>query len=394
MKKILSTLLAISGLTFITVACSSGGSSANTAPQAPAATAITPPAGFDVAPGSASGVATNAESGQIAVPTSTGYSTLQLSGSTTDAGSPYYALYQATQSGTPVTFTNSGSNVMMSITDTDSGATTLYAIATAATQGTSKALNTVETTAESYSYTVTPTSNLFTATLLTEQALVFGAGSYVDIIFPNGSSIESQTVAVNSTVTAIDGSIANGVAYLAAGTASGNVWVINSSNLTKTDLSTQAPSNKYTPGNVNSFGFPSSLNQGNTLVGYWNVGTIGESVNIYRITGTYVNNTPTGNGFLNTTLAGQQTTTNGTTVVTFTGFPANNNINSSYVDSAGNVWVGSKNGKVYVLRTGATQWTQASLGTGVVANPVTVGYNGAASGATAVVFNGSTYSVN
>jgi hypothetical protein len=163
-----------------------------------------------------------------------------------------------------------------------------------------------------------------------------------------------------------------------------------------TNLSSQAPAGKYTAGNVNSFGLPSTLNTSTNLLGYWNVGTVGSAVNLYRITGTYVNGTPTGNGFLNTTLAGAQTTTNGTTQVTFTGFPTNSSIYTSYVDNTGNLWVGTTNGKVYVLRVGATQWTNTTIPGTSVTN-VTVSSNGTASGATAVALVGgssTSFSVN
>ena len=293
-----------------------------------------------------------------------------------------------------VTVSASGGNIVLSMPSGD-GSTTLTYVLTPLAQATqSKALQAVATSAESFNY---PTNVVTTpvisvaATSLTPAGLAFGyslpGDTGVAIIAPNPNPAapvrKSLTTCASATGTpsAISAVSTQGVVYLGLGTSTGSVCVLSGADFSFTNLSTQAPTGKYTAGNVNGFGFPASLNTSTALVGYWNVGTIGTAVNLYRVTGTYVNGKPTGNGFLNTTQAGQQTTTNGTTVVTFTGFPTNSSIYSSYTDSVGNLWVGTNAGSVYVLRSGATQWSNAAL-TGAT-GAVTVETNGATSGATA-----------
>lgn len=389
MKKILVNLLALSILTTGVVACGSGGSSGGNSnpPPAPVVDPIAPPAGFDVPPGSASGAAFNLGSGELALPSASGYTTIAMPTDLTTA------ITQAGGAGS-VTVTTSGGNIVLSMPSTIAGETLTYVLTPLAQATQSKTLQAIATSAESFNY---PTNAVTTpvisvaATVLTPAGLAFGysllGDTGVAIIAPNPNPptpvYKSLTSCSSATGTpsAISAVSTQGVVYLGLGTSSGSVCVLSGANFSFTNLSTQAPAGKYTAGNVNSFGFPASLNTSTTLVGYWNVGTIGTAVNLYRVTGTYVNGTPTGNGFLNTTQAGQQTTTNGTTKVTFTNFPTNASIYSSYTDSVGNLWVGTNVGAVYVLRVGATQWTNVALtgATGVV----TVETNGTASGITA-----------
>lgn len=384
MKKIVINLLALGLIGASIAACNGGGSSspANTAPAVPSATPITPP--FPVPSGSTSGVAFNLTQGQIAVPGASSYTTIALPSDVTAAlaGVSDLSTVQAAAS---------DGNILLTI---PSGSNSLTYVLTPSTQLMKQAQATVSVTAESFTY---PTSDVKTnlisvpATSVTPAGLAFGyslvGGSGAAIIAPNSTQQAPVYTSLNNcsgatgTPSAIIATYTNGVAYVGLGTSTGTVCVLSGANLAFTNLSTQAPAAKYTAGNVNGFGYPASLNTVSTIVGYWNVGTVGTSVNIYRVTGTYVNGAPTGNGFLNTTVGGQQTTTNGTTVVTFTGFPTNSSIYSSYTDSVGNVWVGTNAGAVYVLRTGATQWTSAAL-TGAT-GAVSVQTNGATSGATA-----------
>ena len=393
MKKIVINLLAIGLIGASIVACNSGSSSSGpVGPTAPSASTISPPAGFDIPAGSPSGAAFNLSSGEIALPGpgASGYSVISLPSDVTAA--------LATAGVANVGVTASGGNILLSIPGANPADTLTYVLTPVAAAA-SRQTQATATTAESFTY---PTANVKTnvisvpATSVTPAGLAFGyllnGDKGVAIIAPNPNppapvktslTTCSGASGIPSAISAVS---TQGVVYLGLGTSTGSVCVLSGANLSFTNLSAQAPAGKYTAGNVNGFGFPASLNTNNTLVGYWNVGTIGTAVNLYRVTGTYVNGTPTGNGFLNTTQAGQQTTTNGTTVVTFTGFPTNASIYSSYTDSVGNLWVGTNAGAVYVLRVGATQWTNVAL-TGAT-GAVNVETNGATSGATATTLIG------
>ncbi len=398
MKKILVNLLALGLVGGAVVACSSGSSSNSTpasGPAAPSASPISPPDGYTIPAGSASGAAFNLSGNAIALPSSSGYTTFAMPADLTAAISG---------AGTSaVTVTSSGSNIVVSL---PSGANTLtYVLTPVAQSSQSQSLQaTVATTAESYTYgSAVAQTNLIAVKSATQypHGLVFGSADSLVVIPPNSSGFESASFLINGCAgvsghaSTISASTVNTVSYISVGTSAGSVCVFSGSTATWTNLATQAPSGKYTPGNVNNFGFPSTLNTGSTLVGYWNVGTIGTAANIYRVTGYYNNATPTGNGFLNTTSGAEQTTTNGTTKVTFTNVPSTSAIYSSYVDAAGNVWVGTNSGSVYVLRTGATAWTNTAL-TGAT-GAVTIETNGGTSGATATsLIGGATqsFSVN
>ena len=386
MKKILVNLLALGLVGGAVVACSSGSSSSTPAsgPAAPSATAVTPPNGFTIPAGSASGAAYNLTpgAGQMALPGSSGYTTFSLPNDLTAA------ILATPGTTSAVTVTSSGSNIVVSL---PSGANTLtYVLTPVAQSSQSQSLQaTVATTAESYTYGPADAKTNLIAVASAPQyphGLVFGTSESLVVLAPNpGAESASFPISgcagVSGTTSTISASTVNTVSYVSIGTSTGSVCVLSGSTGTWTNLSSQAPTGKYTAGNVNNFGFPSTLNTGSTLVGYWNVGTIGTAANIYRVTGYYNNATPTGNGFLNTTSGAEQTTTNGTTKVTFTNVPSTSAIYSSYVDAAGNVWVGTNSGSVYVLRTGATAWTNTAL-TGAT-GAVTVQTNGGTSGATA-----------
>lgn len=401
MKKIVINLLAISLISTSIVACGSGGSSSQstTPPAAPSTTPVTPPTNFVIPADSTSGAAFNISNSQIALPNSSGYTTINIPTNVNDS----IAATAATPNGlNSVTVTSNGgpndnSNILISMPGTTPNTTLTYVL-NGIVQSTHQAQAT-SNSAESFTYlTNYVKTNVIAvpATSVTGLGVAFGYNingtTGAAIIAPNPNPQApiytplSNCSGASGAPSAIYATSSNDVAYVSIGTSAGSVCVLNGANLSFANLSAQAPTAKYTPGNVNGFGFPYSLNTGTTLVGYWNVGTVGTNVNIYRVTGTYINGAPTGNGFLNTTMAGQQTTTNGTTVVTFTGFPANSSINSSYTDSAGNVWVGTNAGNVYVLRTGQTQWTSTSL-TGAT-GAVTVQTNGSSSGATATTLVG------
>ena len=387
MKKILVNLLALGLVGGAVVACSSGSSSSTPAsgPAAPSATAVTPPNGFTIPAGSASGAAYNLTpgAGQMALPGSSGYTTFSLPNDLTAA------ILATPGTTSAVTVTSSGSNIVVSL---PSGANTLtYVLTPVAQSSQSQSLQaTVATTAESYTYGPADAKTNLIAVASAPQyphGLVFGTSESLVVLAPNpGAESASFPISgcagVSGTTSTISASTVNTVSYVSIGTSTGSVCVLSGSTGTWTNLSSQAPTGKYTAGNVNNFGFPSTLNTGSTLVGYWNVGT--GTTNIYRVTGYYNNATPTGNGFLNTTSGAAQTTTNGTTQVTFTNVPSTSAIYSSYVDAAGNVWVGTTNGSVYVLRTGATAWTNSTLA-GATGN-VTVAGNGTAQGITASTF--------
>lgn len=395
MKKILVNLLALGLVGGAVVACSSGSSSSTPAsgPAAPSVTPATPPAGFAVPTNSASGAAFNLGSAQIALPTNNSSAT---SGYTTYSMPAALAAAITTAGISATTVTKSNGNIVVSLQDPANPTQTLtYVLTPPANAPAGAALNaTVTTTAESYSYESTiATTNVIavesSGTSAFPHGLVFGTAESLVVVAPNPSMTTvsfaiSSCIGATGAASAIYATKTQGTTYLSLGTESGSVCVISGASGLPTNLSTQAPAGKYTAGNVNSFGFPATLNTGNSLVGYWNVGTVGTAVNIYRILGTYVNGQPTGNGFLNTTSAAAQTTSNGTTQVTFTNVPSNSIIYSSFVDSNGNLWVGTTNGQVYVLRTGATAWTNSTLA-GATGN-VTVAGNGTAQGITASAF--------
>lgn len=402
MKKILVNLLAISIITTGVIACGSGGSSSsnNAPPPAPAVTPVSPPNGFVIPAGSTSGEAYNVglpgTAAQVSLPSSTGYTTVTLP---VGPGSISEALQTANTAGTlgTVTTTVSNNTLVMTIPGVGPAPTLIYTIDVAILAPQSASL---QTAATAESYTVTSGDMPITNAIYVPAAgsnpnlVIYGTTNKLKLVTVNPGGSEIGSLAVSSAcsgatgnVTTLSSASVSSVNYLSFGTSQGSVCVGSSADLSFTNLSAQAPAGKYTAGNVNGFGFPASLNTSNTLVGYWNVGTIGTAVNLYRVTGTYVNGTPTGNGFLNTTQAGQQTTTNGTTVVTFTGFPTNASIYSSYTDSVGNLWVGTNAGTVYVLRVGATQWTNTVLD-GTMVGSVTVQTNGATSGATATTLIG------
>jgi len=144
------------------------------------------------------------------------------------------------------------------------------------------------------------------------------------------------------------------VDYVAVGSNSGSICIYSGDSAE--NMSSQAPSARYTAGNVNSLGFYPS---GSNLLGYWDV--VGGSTNVvYRVTGTATSsNVFTGTSFWNATSSTAQTSTSGSTTVTFSNVPAT--VNSSFIDNNGNEYVGTTTGSVYKLANGFYQWTNTSL---------------------------------
>jgi hypothetical protein len=320
MKKILVNLLALGLVGGAAVACSSGSSSNPApapAPAAPAASQLAPPDGSALSEGT-SGAAINLGQNQIALPGTSAYVTYTMDAAVTAA------ITAAGVANTVVA--TSANNILVSV---PSGSNTItYVLTPSGTQ--SQSLLATSTSFESYTYpSSVPKTNLLSVESATAfpHGLVFGTAESLVVLTanPTATSVNfsiSRCSGASGAASAVYATKTQGTNYLSFGTASGSVCVVSGADATVTNLSSQAPAGKYTAGNVNSFGFPATLNTGNTLVGYWNVGTIGTAVNVYRITGSYVNGTPTGSGFLNTTSATAQTTTNGTTQVTFTNVPS------------------------------------------------------------------------
>ncbi len=404
MKKSLIALLVAGTFGTLITACGTGSvGGTNIGPAAPAASQLPIPASdtdfpFTILDGGAA-VASNKT--QVAVPGVSGYTIVALPADVVSILAP---LTESQVAQIVAEQTNTGIALIL---PPEAGATTttLFIVTQTAqaTQATKLQAESVSSTAESYTVHYPITTNILSISNFkmdpdnTISGIAYGSNSQLYVAQPNPSSQEYDTdlAACDENAgnpTTLSAALNGGNAYVAAGSTNGAVCVF-SYNTGWVNLAAQAPANKYTAGNVNSFGFPSLLNNANSsLVGYWNVGS-GTSTNIYRITGAYVNGTPTGNGFLNTTQAGQQTTTNGTTKVTFTGFPVNSTINSSYVDATGNVWVGTTNGKVFVLRVGATQWTNTQLPNAT--GSVTVSTDGSNSGTIATTFvSGATTTFN
>ncbi len=400
MKKILVNLLALGLVGGAVVACSSGSSSSTPAsgPAAPSVTPATPPTGFTVPTNSTSGAAFNLLGLAIALPTNnssatSGYTTYSIPAglvtAITNAGGESQAVV-----------TKSNGNIVVTVPVPGTPASVLtYVLTPPSNAPAGAALNaTVTTTAESYSYeSGLATTNVIavesSGTSAFPHGLFFATAESIVVEAPNPSTTRFSVPLTSCTgvftadnASTISATKTQGVVYLSFGTQTGKVCVLSGANASWTNLTTYPgfPTSKYTAGNVNYLGFPYNLNTGSSLVGYWNVGSLESGVNLYRITGSYVGNTPRGSGFLNTTSSAAQTTSNGTTQVTFTNVPSNSIIYSSFVDSNGNLWVGTTNGQVYVLRTGATAWTNSTLA-GATGN-VTVAGNGTAQGITASTF--------
>lgn len=403
-QKSLSLSLSVSLLASLLVACSSGssgGSSSN--PPAPVVQPATPPFPADTLPpdSDTNGAVLNLASSLIAVPSvasgsSSGYLEITLPADVVSA------LSSAISSKLPVVInTTQSEKVTITINNSDKSST-VYLLHPPTKSEQSSLQVATNYVAESFTIVAdkASTTNLLpvqdtsdTSQPVNELVYGYDAGGKpgVAVLLPNNNV--SASLAVYKTLNECSGvskvisaTVSGGVDYLGVGTdgaSTSNVCVVSlSDEVTVTNLATQAPASKYTGTPVKAFGFPSLLNQGNSLVGYWYSGN-----QIYKVLGSYVNGTPTGTGFLNVTSGQPQVTQSGQTKVTFTNVPSSNIINSTYVDNVGNVWVGTNIGSVYVLRLGYTQWSQVSLGTGVIGGSVTMVSNGTNNGATAIAGN-------
>lgn len=400
-QKSLSLSLSVSLLASLLVACSSGssgGSSSN--PPAPVVQPATPPFQADKLPegSDTNGAVLNLADGLIAVPSvasgsSSGYLEITLPADVVSA------LDSAISLQLPVVInTTQSEKVTITINNSDKSSTVylLYSPTKSEQSSLQVATNYV---AESFTIVAdkASTTNLLpvqdtsdTSQPVNELVYGYNAGGKpgVAVLLPNNNV--SGSLAVYKTLNECSGvskvisaTVSGGVDYLGVGTdgaSTSNVCVVSlSDEVTVTNLATQAPASKYTGTPVKAFGFPTVVNDLNHLVGYWYSGN-----QIYKVIGKYVNGTPTGTGFLNITSGQPQVTQSGQTNVTFTNVPAAGVIASTYVDNYGNVWVGTNIGSVYVLRLGYTQWSQVSLGTGVIGGSVTMVSNGTNNGATAI----------
>lgn len=403
----LQKILFVSVLTSLLVACGGGGGcggcSGDNPPPAPIVNPATPPFTPDIVPSGSdtNGAVLNISSGLIAIPSVAsgsfgGYLEIAMPTDVTAA------LGSAINSGLPLVINSTSSGQVTIAVRNNDGSSSLYLLSPATKSSQSSLLAATNYVAESFTLVADKinTTNTLPVKLVSYlsqpiNAIVYGynagGNSGVAVVLPNSNSLQEPSVyktlnecsGVSNTIAT---TISQGVDYIGVGTtgaSTSNVCVASLANktITVTNLATQAPTSKYpsTSTPVKAFGFPSLLNQGNSLVGYWYSGN-----QIYKVLGSYVNGTPTGTGFLNVTSGQPQVTQSGQTKVTFTNVPSSNIINSTYVDNVGNVWVGTTNGSVYVLRVSYTQWSGVSLGSGVVGS-VTMTNNGTNNGATAVV---------
>lgn len=397
MQKILLVLISC----LILSACGgvSGVSGGGNSPIPPTASQATLPFTPDPVPAGSdtNGAVMNLTDGLLAIPSiatgsSGGYLEIALSSDV------IAALNAAISADRPLTInTTQSGQVTIAVKNVD-GSSSLYLISPN-TQS-RKSLSAVSSSAESFTLVADKPSTTNTMPVrlggfLNEpiNAIVYGYNANnkpgLAVVFPNNNALQAQTVyktlnACSGVSSTLSSTNSQGVDYIGVGTSgasASNVCVasLSNGNIAVTNLSAQAPASKYTSTPVKSFGYPTTLNTGNALVGYWF-----SQNQIYKVIGSYVNGVPTGSGFLNVTSAQTQVTNAGRTRVTFTNVPAANIIYSTFVDNSGNVWVGTNGGTVFVLRNGYTQWTSVSLGTGVIGGNVTVTNNGTNSGATAV----------
>lgn len=384
--------------------CGSCGGGSNP-PPAPIVKPAEPPFTPDPVPtgSDTNGAVLNIASGLIAIPSvasgsSGGYLEIAMPADVTSA------LGTAINSGLPLVInTTQSGQVTVAIKNND-GSSSLYLLSPATKSTQSSLQAATNYVAESFTLVADKINTTITLPVqLTSylsqpiNAILYGYNASgkpgLAVVFPNNNVLQAPSVyrtlneclGVSNTISA---TISQGIDYIGVGTtgaSTSNVCVASLTNntITVTNLAVQAPTSKYpsTSTPVKAFGFPALLNQGNNLVGYWYSGN-----QIYKVLGSYINGTPTGNGFLNVTSGQPQVTQSGQTRVTFTNVPNSNIIYSTYVDNVGNVWVGTNIGSVYVLRVGGyTQWSEVTLGTGVVGGSVTMVTNGTNNGATAVV---------
>lgn len=355
----------------VMVACGSGSSGGNSNPV-PNVVPLPLPYGFVVPTGSATGIAFNATSGQIAIPGKGGYQAniIQLT------PEQVKLVADSIESGQVLSQQANGS-VLIAPAATPSNPAPAGTIVSALTpikaNAQSKSVQTTNVTSCSVTMQK-PFSALNMGVIVlpndTSQSVVFFAA------YPNDMAANSETYGKVATITC-DGTIPlqipntctgnintiatgtnNGSAYVSWGTdtQNNNVCVYQLNTDSVENLAAKAPTpndpdnNGYLGGAVNYLGFSST--QGNNIVGYWNANN-----QIYKIFGSVNNTNVTPTGFLNITKNDvAQRPIGGAQSVTFTNAPASNNINSTYTDANSTVWVGTKDGQVYSLYKNQTAW--------------------------------------
>jgi hypothetical protein len=189
-------------------------------------------------------------------------------------------------------------------------------------------------------------------------------------------NISSCTPNIYDKTSSVSQSIYNGSYYIAAGTESGNVCIVDATGVNKNNIAnfvnpatfkwTANLANGYTTrynprGAVINMSFPTQ-SSGNIL-GFWNILTPGSNT-IYRITGEYTGQGSTKfipTSFWNVTINSKQYSPGTGSSITFNNPPVG--AVSMLTDAGLNVFVGTNNGKVYKLANGSVTWSTTTLST-------------------------------
>lgn len=392
----------------VMVACGSGSTGGNSNPVPSVTPLPTPPYGAVIPPGSTTGVAVNLEAGIIAVPGQGEYTAIQL---TTDQTKSLLQFMGGLGSQLESFVFNPSANGNVVVYPRDigpNGSVLLISPTTQNTQG--KSLKSLSATMLEYAlmnYTgfapITPVETSVGSSTKV-NGVMYGSFNQVASVQGVTLSVPSAhiNIPVNNCAGATGGVISavaykfNGVDYVGYGTDTGSVCVASGNSISQENLSAQAPTtnaNAYLPARVTNLGFPTQASTTSNLVGYWT-----NEKGIFKVFGKYnAKNDPTGTGFLNVTSTEPQKQNGTAQTTTFSGnIPAVTNINSTYTDPNGNLWVGVKTGgQVYVLRNGQTAWRvqQIKYITGqVYTGSVTVQSDGANQGGVAVT-NAGTFDI-
>lgn len=375
----------------VMVACGSGSTGGNSNPV-PSVNPITPTGGAAVPPGSTTGVAVNATAGLVQVPGSSGYTSIQLN---TEQTASLAAM-----------ILNNGGESQLTFAPQANGTVAVYP--TIAGQGESVLIITPNpTSVQDKALTSTATVTTITLTessvveLQATSATILGV-TYTGVQYTNGNNViinakvngvESSLMlpraqCPNGKISVVSSYNTHGTDYIGYGTESGQVCVYAGNNLSESNLSNRAPTtggNAYTATRLTALGYPTQVNTGSNIVGYWT-----NASGVYKVYGQYVSNSSVvAQGFLNTTTTASQNENGSSSPVAFTNVPAAASITSTYTDPNGNLWAVS-NGKVYVLRNGNTAWTF----TAPTAAPTKVQSNGTNQGATVITAGSNVYNAS
>lgn len=222
-------------------------------------------------------------------------------------------------------------------------------------------------------------------------------------------NISSCTTNINDKTSSVSQTTYNGAYYIAAGTESGNVCIVDATGVNKDNIQSFVESTnfswtanlangyttRYNPrGPVINMSFPTQSS--NNILGFWNILTPGANT-VYRITGQNTGQgatkfTPT--SFWNVTINSKQYSPGTGSSITFSNPPVG--AVSMLTDANLNVFVGTNNGKVYKLANGSATWSTTSLSTstgetvnGVVSLSPTTNPTGIGVIATGYLTNGS-----